>query len=412
MHTAATAATVVEIRRADSIFEVGFFNTTRAAAWQTVEKANLRRPARLSLSVTDNNASSGSAAAPGGPRAQASDTPTGEQRELSLRFTGSATEYFRIWIVNVCLTLFTLGIFSAWAKVRKKRYFYSHTVLDGTPFQYLGQPIPILKGRLIAAALLGTWYTATHYVIELLPIVLIAAFILAPWVAVRSAAFNARYSAFRNLTFQFLGNYWGAAKVIYGWAILTVLSFGIGFSWWQQRIKRFMVGQMSYGGVHGEFSANGRQFFRTYFIAGLLMAGGGAVIAGLSAALLASRFDKSSFAVVVMVVTYAIYVAAYAYLRARIANLVWNHTRLGPLRFQSRLGARGLLWLYFTNALGILASAGLLIPWATIRMLKYRAEHFSVAADGDLHEFQGHGASTVQAAGAEVGDLFDFDMSV
>lgn len=102
-------------------------------------------------------------------------------RKLSLHFTGSATEYFRIWIVNTCLTLFSLGVYSAWAKVRKKHYFYSHTVLDGTPFQYLGQPIPILKGRLIATALFITWYVATHYITALLPFVLILAFVLAPW---------------------------------------------------------------------------------------------------------------------------------------------------------------------------------------------------------------------------------------
>ncbi len=60
------------------------------------------------------------------------------EQPLSFEFTGNAREYFRIWIVNTCLTLFTLGIFSAWAKVRKKRYLYSHTQLDGTPFQYLG----------------------------------------------------------------------------------------------------------------------------------------------------------------------------------------------------------------------------------------------------------------------------------
>jgi hypothetical protein len=50
------------------------------------------------------------------------------QPELSLEFSGSAREYFRIWITNLCLTLLTFGIFSAWAKVRKKRYTYSHTV--------------------------------------------------------------------------------------------------------------------------------------------------------------------------------------------------------------------------------------------------------------------------------------------
>ena len=30
-------------------------------------------------------------------------------------FTGKASEYFGIWIVNVLLTILTLGIYSAWA---------------------------------------------------------------------------------------------------------------------------------------------------------------------------------------------------------------------------------------------------------------------------------------------------------
>ncbi len=36
-----------------------------------------------------------------------------------LSFTGTAGDYFRIWIANIALTLLTLGIYSAWAKVRK-----------------------------------------------------------------------------------------------------------------------------------------------------------------------------------------------------------------------------------------------------------------------------------------------------
>ena len=35
------------------------------------------------------------------------------------QFTGSGSAYFRIWIVNLLLSLVTLGIYSAWAKVRK-----------------------------------------------------------------------------------------------------------------------------------------------------------------------------------------------------------------------------------------------------------------------------------------------------
>jgi len=33
-----------------------------------------------------------------------------------LRFTGSGAEYFGIWIVNLLLTIVTLGLYSAWAQ--------------------------------------------------------------------------------------------------------------------------------------------------------------------------------------------------------------------------------------------------------------------------------------------------------
>lgn len=351
--------------------------------------------------------------APAGAAASAvTPASAAPSRALALRFTGSTNDYFRLWIVNMCLTLLTLGIFSAWAKVRKKRYLYSHTVLDGTPFQYLGQPIPILKGRIIAAALFGLWYAGTHFFVEMLPVVLIIGLVLAPWVLVRSAAFNARYSAYRNITFRFAGTYWSAVKVLYGWGLVAALTLGLGFSWWQQRIKRYLITRMSYGGVNGEFSATGRQFFLTYFIAGLVFAvtvvALGAVV-GFLAIKSAGRYE---YFVMSILGVYAVYVAAFAYVRARIANLVWNNTELPPIKFRSMLRARDLLGLYVTNALAILASAGLLIPWATLRMLKYRLAHFEVHANGDVRAFEGSDRAQVQAAGAEVGEFFDFDMSL
>lgn len=50
---------------------------------------------------------------------------------LRVRFCGSGSEYFRIWIVNLLLTIVTLGIYSAWAKVRTLQYFYRNTQLGG-----------------------------------------------------------------------------------------------------------------------------------------------------------------------------------------------------------------------------------------------------------------------------------------
>ena len=72
-----------------------------------------------------------------------------------VEFSATAGEYFRIWIVNLALTVATLGIYSAWAKVRKKRYFYGHTRIGDDHFEYRGNPIAILKGRLLAVGVVA-----------------------------------------------------------------------------------------------------------------------------------------------------------------------------------------------------------------------------------------------------------------
>ena len=64
-------------------------------------------------------------------------------------FTGTGREYFGIWIVNILLTILTLGIYSAWAKVRRTRYFYGNTRLAGASFDYHARPVQILIGRIV-----------------------------------------------------------------------------------------------------------------------------------------------------------------------------------------------------------------------------------------------------------------------
>lgn len=355
-----------------------------------------------------------------------------QARELAVRFHGDAREYFRVWAVNLCLTLLSLGVFSAWAKVRKKRYFYAHTTLDGTPFQYLGQPLPILKGRVIAVALFLLYYASSHFFTAILPYVLILGLLLAPWVIVRSAGFNARYSAFRNMTFRFDANYREALNVLYWTGLIPALVvgtvfdwwnnyylagiaytlFGLSFPWWLARLRRFLVGRTAFGGEHGELDARGRQFFGIYFKAGLIMVLVSLATGALAFALLKGLKPSSLTTVLMALPVYAGYVLSYAYVQARGSNLVWNHTRLGPLAFRSTLTGRGLARLYVTNALAIVTSLGLLTPWAVMRTLRYRADHMHVLLDGGLDAFHGSDATAVRAAGAEVGELFDLDLSL
>jgi len=79
---------------------------------------------------------------------------------LAFTFSGSGAEYFRIWIVNLLLSVATLGIYSAWAKTRRLQYFYRNTQLAGASFDFRGAPKAILRGRILAVLLLGVLYAA------------------------------------------------------------------------------------------------------------------------------------------------------------------------------------------------------------------------------------------------------------
>ena len=76
-----------------------------------------------------------------------------QNNKYQFEFSGSGSEYFKIWIVNILLTIVTLYIYSAWAKVRKNRYFYGNTSIDGSAFEYHAKGIQLLPGRLIGCLL-------------------------------------------------------------------------------------------------------------------------------------------------------------------------------------------------------------------------------------------------------------------
>jgi uncharacterized membrane protein YjgN (DUF898 family) len=124
-----------------------------------------------------------------------------EQR-YPVDFTASAGEYFRIWIVNLALTIITLGIYSAWAKVRKRRYFYGHTRIADEAFEYRANPIAILKGRLIAVAGLAVFYGVGHFWPRINGYCG-SCWRSSPLAFARSLAFNVFNTAHRNVRFGF-----------------------------------------------------------------------------------------------------------------------------------------------------------------------------------------------------------------
>ena len=120
------------------------------------------------------------------------------------QFTGTGSEFFGIWIVNLALTVVTLGIYSAWATVRTRRYFRGNTVLAGHSFEYHASPVRILVGRLIALGLLIGYNISVSFSIYALIVWVPIFFAAFPWLITSSLRFNARNTCYLNVRFNFV----------------------------------------------------------------------------------------------------------------------------------------------------------------------------------------------------------------
>jgi uncharacterized membrane protein YjgN (DUF898 family) len=345
--------------------------------------------------------------------------PAGEAPVHPFQFTGHTGDYFRIWIVSLCLSILTLGVYSAWGKVRKKRYLYAHTRVAGSAFEFRARPLAILKGRAIAVLLFGGFAASSRFLPVMQWAFIALLLILTPWIVVAANRFNAQNSAYRNIRFGFTGGIGEAAKIFLGLGALSVLSIGLVYPYYRLRRARFVVGRHRFGATEFKTALFGGDFYAAYILAGLIVFGTtvaailAAVAIGFATAALGARGEPSRAAAFVPAVSvYAAYLIAFSYLRARVGNLTLNGAHIGALQLRSTLRARDLLWLYFSNIIAIIASIGLLTPWATLRLARYRARRLALIAAAPLESLGALSGERASATASEVSDLFDVDVSL
>jgi uncharacterized membrane protein YjgN (DUF898 family) len=334
-------------------------------------------------------------------------------------FTGNGAEYFRIWIVNLLLSVVTLGIYSAWAKVRRLRYFYGHTSLDGAAFGYHASPIAILKGRLIAYAVVGVLAFLSEVAPLLASVLYLPIAVLAPIIVVRSFRFRAANSSYRGIRFGFDGLDSDAYKVFLFWPLSVPFSLGLTYPYVTKRQREFFVGDSRYGrSLFGLELPTGR-VYKLYILAGVAMLAWFALVGATFMSAIAQLATAEDSDVVPGLGVFAgiglLYLgvgAVVVFVRTSFENMVWNHTLIESHRFESRLRAGRMLWLYGSNVVLLVLTLGLFVPWARVRMAQYRAESLTLLPGGPLVSETLAGGLEAEATGAELTDAMDLDFGL
>ncbi|OED37614.1 hypothetical protein AB833_23050 [Chromatiales bacterium (ex Bugula neritina AB1)] len=387
-----------------------------------------------------------------------------ELKRYGMEFHGRGGEYFKIWVVNILLSVVTLYIYSAWAKVRTRRYFYGNTLLDKSAFGYHATGKQLVLGRLIGLVLFVIVVMAESLGPRIVGVVYLLLLLLAPWAIWRSTLFNARVSSYRNIRFGFNGGlgkfYWYllvlpflplvlmavcagllyvsgllptadtllffiAVPVVAGFALMYLLAPYV-----HCKLSQFTVDHYRYGKADFDTQLKpGRYYLITLkslgillFIWGLLLATGYVITLIDSSWLdVDSLFVKDgepglSF-YLAMGIGYVVFLVtiylAIAFYQARVRNYLFQRTLLAKeVQVDSSVGARGLLWLTLSNTLLIVFTLGLGYPWAAVRKARYFATNTSVWTAHSLTGFVADQQRQVSAMGEEIGDALDMDLDI
>lgn len=387
----------------------------------------------------------------------------------ALSFEGKGIEYFKIWIVNILLTIVTVGLYHPWAKVRSHRYLYANSTLEDRNFEYHATGKQLFLGYIIAMALLITYIVIEKIFPGANLILLGILFLAVPWLILRSMIFNMRMMSFSNVHFGFKGkaaqayiNFFAypiglyLGFIILGFIMAFASSIGgvIGgllglvliiamfafmiyaFSFIKKKNTEFFVDNSLYG--QGTFKTDLELkplmliTLKTIGISILVLFAVGIVMAlamyltGSMNNILALQGLKdnpeampgamttllpligASYAGMIFA---SIFIVAYSMSRHR--EYIYANTSLGDgVSFSSTLKALPFAWLLLSNFLLIIFTFGLAYPWAKVRSARMILENTLVKADNGFDSYISQEQKTTSSVGEQIGEAFDVGVGV
>ena len=279
-----------------------------------------------------------------------------------LFFHGTGGSLFGIHIVNVLLTLVTLGVYYFWAKTRVRIYLMSQTEFEGSRFAWHGTGRELFWGFLKAFAVFGIPTVVLIAIRDLLDVpaelkylagilVPLVFVVVLPLAMVGARRYRLSRISWRGIRFSFRGRPGEFVRIFILGSLLSSLTFGLYYPIFDTRRHEFMTSHSWFGNRRFRFDGRGLDLFWPFLVAVLLA-----------------------------LPTFGLILLWYL---ARKRRYFWDHTLVGEARFRSGVTGRALFGLYLVNLLLLVLSVGLAWPWVKVRSVRFALRYLSL--EGPLH---------------------------
>ena len=278
-----------------------------------------------------------------------------ENRHLS--FHGAGGQLFGIYLLNTLLTIITLGFYSFWGKTKVRAYLWGKTQFEGDRFVYHGTGRELLNGTFKAMLVFGFPLTLLNTLPKFLEpkeILQVAALVLTyvmamsfiPVAMVGARRYRFSRTSWRGIHFSFRGQTWEFLRLFFGGWVLTFLTLGLYYPFFDTRRHGFMVSNSYFGSKRFKFDGAGRDLFKAYLLALLLS-----------------------------LPTLGLY---WFWFMAKKQRYFWEHSHLDTLHFRSTVTGARLLAFYLGNFFLLILTLGLSWSWVVIRKVRFNFAYLTL----------------------------------
>ncbi len=316
-------------------------------------------------------------------------------------------ELFVLFIINLLLSILTLGIYRFWGKTRIRKYLWSHMSFRGEPFEYAGTGLELFIGFLVAFLIFGPPFVGFYVWITLDPpsdfeqigYVYLAASLLG-FIAlyfIHVAVFAAyRYRVSRTLWHGIRGTVSGSAWAYgflgFGLGMLNGLSLFWTKPWADTVLIRYRLGKTTVGSEPVRCELQAGPLYGSFAIAWVSTAIASVVIIGGLIALImeglrSGRRPDLGLLIVTGILLYLlvplVWLVTINWYRAAFTRNTASATRFQGLAFAFPVRGWALLKFNFANFFIILFSLGLLVPLVVLRYARFVQRYLVISGPID-----------------------------
>jgi uncharacterized membrane protein YjgN (DUF898 family) len=308
-----------------------------------------------------------------------------------LKFYGEGSKILGIVVVNLVLTILTLGLYYPWARAKMLQYTYGETEFSGSRFAFHGTGKEMFKGFIKAIAIigalviiyqLGIFSKNTSLTVLTSIIYFVGILVLIPIAIHGGLRYRMSRTSWRGIHFGYRGNLRELFEIYIKGTLLTVVTLGIYGSWFSINVRRYLAEHVRLGNCQFSYEGDGADYFWLNF-KGILLT----------------------------ILTLGIYSFWYA---RDLNHYFFNNLKMtqndNQSTFRSNLTAGDIFITGLVNYFLVVFTLGIGTPWAIIRQMRMTLNNVELEGIFDPDNVEQTEENYNDATGEDMLDMLDIGL--